>query len=211
MQSWHRDLVLENYPEAVVRDCRSEAWDWRGCSGHAGSNCAWYAAVRESQKEEIMDPSAKACGLISRPMISTSCVRRLSKMHDRKEVWPTSNPFLWIDHGRKWCPSTGSGTQKAVPKITELIKRISVNLQPWASYTSLKRPKHWSLKCLRLKGIDEVTVILLDQTFQPTLLFLDQFIIGKENRKYFPMPALLKGARYNIGSVCPIWAPEPLK
>ena len=36
-----RDLVLEDYPEAVIEIVESEGcWDWRGLSGHASSSCA---------------------------------------------------------------------------------------------------------------------------------------------------------------------------
>ena len=184
-----RDLVLEDYPEAVI-----EIVDPKAAGIGEGYLVMRAVAARDAgrslaeAKEEIMDlaPKLRTYFLVD-DLYHLMRGGRLSKSAAIMGSLASIKPILWIDAEGKLVPiSKVRGRKKAVRELLELIKADIGGSTALVSYTNdLEGAEALKQEMLALDGIDEVLVMPLGPVISahvgPNSLI--GFVIGKENRK----------------------------
>ena len=184
-----RDLVLEDYPEAVI-----EIVDPKAAGIGEGYLVMRAVAARDEgrslaeAKEEIMDlaPKLRTYFLVD-DLYHLMRGGRLSKSAAIMGSLASIKPILWIDAEGKLVPiSKVRGRKKAVRELLELIKADIGESTALVSYTNdLEGAEALKQEMLALEGIDEVLVMPLGPVISahvgPNSLI--GFVIGKENRK----------------------------
>ena len=184
-----RDLVLEDYPEAVI-----EIVDQKAAGIGEGYLVMRAVAARDAgrslaeAKEEIMDlaPKLRTYFLVD-DLYHLMRGGRLSKSAAIMGSLASIKPILWIDAEGKLVPiSKVRGRKKAVRELLELIKADIGESTALVSYTNdLEGAEALKQEMLALEGIDEVLVMPLGPVISahvgPNSLI--GFVIGKENRK----------------------------
>ncbi|KJU88502.1 DegV family protein [Streptococcus parasanguinis] len=184
-----RDLVLEDYPEAVI-----EIVDPKAAGIGEGYLVMRAVAARDAgrslaeAKEEIMDlaPKLRTYFLVD-DLYHLMRGGRLSKSAAIMGSLASIKPILWIDAEGKLVPiSKVRGRKKAVRELLELIKADIGESTALVSYTNdLEGAEALKQEMLALEGIDEVFVMPLGPVISahvgPNSLI--GFVIGKENRK----------------------------
>ena len=184
-----RDLVLEEYPEAVI-----EIVDPKAAGIGEGYLVMRAVAARDAgrslaeAKEEIMAlaPKLRTYFLVD-DLYHLMRGGRLSKSAAIMGSLASIKPILWIDAEGKLVPITKvRGRKKAVRELLELIKTDIGESTALVSYTNdLEGAEALKAEMLALDGIDEVLVMPLGPVISahvgPNSLI--GFVIGKENRK----------------------------
>ena len=184
-----RDLVLEDYPEAVI-----EIVDPKAAGIGEGYLVMRAVAARDAgrslaeAKEEIMAlaPKLRTYFLVD-DLYHLMRGGRLSKSAAIMGSLASIKPILWIDAEGKLVPITKvRGRKKAVRELLELIKTDIGESTALVSYTNdLEGAEALKAEMLALDGIDEVLVMPLGPVISahvgPNALI--GFVIGKENRK----------------------------
>lgn len=184
-----RDLVLEDYPEAVI-----EIVDPKAAGIGEGYLVMRAVAARDAgrslaeAKEEIMAlaPKLRTYFLVD-DLYHLMRGGRLSKSAAIMGSLASIKPILWIDAEGKLVPITKvRGRKKAVRELLELIKADIGGSTALVSYTNdLEGAEALKAEMLALDGIDEVLVMPLGPVISahvgPNSLI--GFVIGKENRK----------------------------
>ena len=184
-----RDLVLEDYPEAVI-----EIVDPKAAGIGEGYLVMRAVAARDAgrslaeAKEEIMAlaPKLRTYFLVD-DLYHLMRGGRLSKSAAIMGSLASIKPILWIDAEGKLVPITKvRGRKKAVRELLELIKSDIGGSTALVSYTNdLEGAEALKAEMLALDGIDEVLVMPLGPVISahvgPNSLI--GFVIGKENRK----------------------------
>lgn len=184
-----RDLVLEDYPEAVI-----EIVDPKAAGIGEGYLVMRAVAARDAgrslaeAKEEIMDlaPKLRTYFLVD-DLYHLMRGGRLSKSTAIMGSLASIKPILWIDAEGELVPiSKVRGRKKAVRELLELIKADIGESTALVSYTNdLEGAEALKQEMLALEGIDEVLVMPLGPVISahvgPNSLI--GFVIGKENRK----------------------------
>ena len=184
-----RDLVLEDYPEAVI-----EIIDPKAAGIGEGYLSMLAVEARDAGKsldqvkEELMEvaPKLRTYFLVD-DLYHLMRGGRLSKSAAIMGSLASIKPILWIDAEGKLVPITKvRGRKKAVRELLELIKTDIGESTALVSYTNdLEGAEALKAEMLALDGIDEVLVMPLGPVISahvgPNSLI--GFVIGKENRK----------------------------
>ena len=184
-----RDLVLEDYPEAVI-----EIIDPKAAGIGEGYLSMLAVEARDTGKsldqvkEELLEiaPKLRTYFLVD-DLYHLMRGGRLSKSAAIMGSLASIKPILWIDAEGKLVPITKvRGRKKAVRELLELIKTDIGESTALVSYTNdLEGAEALKEEMLALEGIDEVLVMPLGPVISahvgPNSLI--GFVIGKENRK----------------------------
>ena len=128
-----RDLVLEDYPEAVIEIVDPKAAGIGGLSGHASSSCAWCRPIISRSQRGDHGPSAKTADLFPSMISTTSCVEAVSQKkccdHGKFGQHQTHS----LDRCGREISSISKvrGRKKSCPRITGLIKADNGGSTAW--------------------------------------------------------------------------------